>query len=488
MSTWARLRRLWDELTLNQRVLIGSVGAGFVILLVLVVVWAAEPEYTVLYANMEPADASSIVDRLRGDGVPYQVGDGGRTIRVPQDRVYELRLSMAADGLPSSGTGYELLDSNKLGWTDFVQKFQHQRALEGEIARTVQTIDEVQSARVHLVMPEPSLFVSQEKPSTASVVLHLKPGARLAPGQIAGVVHLVSSAVEGLTPERVTLLDTNGTLLSSPHQDSLAGVTSDQLSIVQNVEKELTNKVQSLLETVLGVNKAAVRIAAEMDFEHAESTVESFDSDNPVVRSEDRSTTSNSDGSQTESATTNYEISKKVERKTAPAGKISRLTASVFVDGTYSEGEDGSRSYVPRTPEEMTKFQNIIKTAIGFDANRGDALTVENIAFDSGVHDRERDQMEKSERMRTLTELGGRIGSLLLVAAALFLLVRWVRRSTLFRTTGLEGQEIAAGASVAAFLPAAQADPVQEKVVELARNRPEDVSRLLRMWLRDEDK
>ena len=487
MNALARLRRLWDELTLTQRIVIGSVGAGMVVLLVLVTGWAAEPEYTVLYANLEPADASSIVDRLRGDQVPYEVGDGGRTIRVPQDRVHELRLSMAADGLPSSGTGYELLDANKLGWTDFVQKFQHQRALEGDIARTIQTIDEVQSARVHLVMPEPSLFVSQEKPATASVVLHLRPGARLAPGQIAGVVHLVSSAVEGLDPERVTLLDTNGTLLASPHEDSLVGVTSDQLSIVQAVEKELTSKVQSLLETVLGANKSVVRIAAEMDFAHAESTTESFDADNPVVRSEDRSTTSNPDGSQTETATTNYEISKKVERKTAPAGKIGRVTASVFVDGTYTDGEDGARVYVPRTAEEMIKFENIIKTAIGFDAKRGDALTVENIAFDSTVHDHEMDQMEKSERVHMLMEVGSRVGSLLLVAAALFLLVRWVRRSTLFSPPAQESQ-LSAGASVAALLPPVETEPLKDKIVELARNRPEDVSRLLRIWLREEDK
>ncbi|MCA9728698.1 MAG: flagellar M-ring protein FliF [Candidatus Eisenbacteria bacterium] len=487
MNVLARLRRLWQDLTLNQRILIGSVGAGFVVLLVLVAVWAAAPEYTVLYANLEPADASSIVDRLRGDQIPYQVADGGRTIKVPQNRVHELRLTMAADGLPSSGTGYELLDTNKLGWTDFVQKFQHQRALEGEIARTIQTIDEVQSARVHLVMPEPSLFVSQEKPATASVVLHMRSGAKLAPGQIAGVVHLVSSAVEGLDPEHVTLLDTNGTLLSSPQENSLVGVTSDQLSIVQNMEKELTNKVQSLLETVLGPNKAVVRIAAEMDFEHAESTIESFDADNPVVRSEDRSTNTNADGSQTETATTNYEISKKVERKTAPAGKVKRLTASVFVDGTYTDAADGTRTYVPRAPEELTKFQNIIKTAIGFDANRGDALTVENVAFDNAAQDRERAEMEKSERMRMLMEVGGRVGSLLVVAAALFFLVRWVRRSTLFQPSEAEPAEIGPG-EVAALLPPVEMDPLQEKIVELARTRPEDVSRLLRIWLREEEK
>jgi flagellar M-ring protein FliF len=176
-----------------------------------------------------------------------------------------------------------------------------------------------------------------------------------------------------------------------------------------------------------------------------------------------------------------------VERKTAPAGKIARLTASVFVDGTYTEGEDGPRVYVPRTPEEMIKFENIIKTAIGFDAKRGDALTVENIAFDSSVHDNQLDQMQQAERMRMLMEVGSRVGSLLLVAAALFLLVRWVRRATLFSPPEQERQ-LVSGGSVAALLPPIETEPLKDKIVELAKSRPEDVSRLLRIWLREEDK
>ncbi|MCA9754480.1 MAG: flagellar M-ring protein FliF [Candidatus Eisenbacteria bacterium] len=483
-----RLREFWGRLSQNQRILLGSLGAAFVALMIFVMTWAAKPEYAVLYANLETADASVIVDRLRGDNVPYEVDGGGGTIKVPQDRVHDLRLSLAADGLPSSGTGYELLDSSKLGWTDFVQKFQHRRALEGEIARTIQTLAEIQSARVHLVIPEPSLFIEEEKPATASVVLQLKSGARVQPGQIAGIVHLVSSAVEGLSPDQVTLLDTAGHLLSAPNADPLLGVSSDQLALVQKKEEEMTEKVQSLLETVLGRGKSVTRIAVEMDFEKTESTIESFDADNPVVRSETTTNATGQTGEKTETGTTNYEISKRIEHKTKPAGLVSRITASVFVDGNYEDGPNGEKVYVPRTDEEMAKFQNIIRTAIGFDDARGDQLTVENIAFDNSAEEDERRDMVNSQRMQMLLQVAGRVGSIALVGLVLFMAVRMVRRSQLFNPpppVEVEPEVLDKDNPLLVKKPK-EAEIMRGRIVELARQKPEEVSRILRTWLREE--
>jgi len=489
MDLMSRLGAFWRRLTPNQRVLFGSLGAGLVLLVGLLINWAAQPEYGVLFANLEPSDGSSILDRLRSDKVPYQVKDGGRTILVPQSKVYETRLSLAGQGLPGSGTGYELLDTNKLGWTDFVQKLQYHRALEGEIARTIQTLDEVSAARVHLVMPEPSLFTSEEKPTTASVVLRMKPGARLAAGQVRGIVHLVSSAVEGLKPDNVTILDVMGNLLSQPRQDPLIGATSDQIALVHGLEEQLTGKVQTLLETVLGPGKSVVRIAAEMNFEKKESTTEQYDADNPVVRSEEKTNQTGSDGQRTESATTNYEISKKTEHVSSPTGVIKRLTASVFVDGSYKEAGKGQREYVPRSPEELKKYENIIRTAIGFDATRGDQLTVENVAFDTSLMDRERKEMEKSERMQLFMQLGGKLGSLVLVLALLLFLVRLMRRAPGVETrTG--GVDVTVGGGPAGLLelgppPNSEYALVQEKLVALSKEQPEDLSRLIRIWLRE---
>ncbi|MFN8548500.1 MAG: flagellar basal-body MS-ring/collar protein FliF [Candidatus Eisenbacteria bacterium] len=485
----SRLGAFWRRLTPNQRVLFGSLGAGLVLLIGLLINWAAQPEYGVLFANLEPSDGSSILDRLRSDKVPYQVKDGGRTILVPQSKVYETRLSLAGQGLPGSGTGYELLDTNKLGWTDFVQKLQYHRALEGEIARTIQTLDEVSAARVHLVMPEPSLFTSEEKPTTASVVLRMKPGARLAAGQVRGIVHLVSSAVEGLKPDNVTILDVMGNLLSQPRQDPLIGATSDQIALVHGLEEQLTGKVQTLLETVLGPGKSVVRIAAEMNFEKKESTTEQYDADNPVVRSEEKTNQTGSDGQRTESATTNYEISKKTEHVSSPTGVIKRLTASVFVDGSYKDAGKGQREYVPRSPEELKKYENIIRTAIGFDATRGDQLTVENVAFDTSLMDRERKEMEKSERMQLFMQLGGKLGSLLLVLALLLFLVRLMRRVPGVETR-TSAVDVTVGGGPAGLLelgPSANSEYalIQEKLVALSKEQPEDLSRLIRIWLRE---
>lgn len=489
MNFLGQIGAAWGRLTSNQRLLVGGLAAGLVVLAAFLVSWAAQPEYAVLYSNLEPGDGSSILDRLRADKVPYQVRDGGRSILVPERQVYETRLSLAGEGLPGSGTGYEILDTNKFGWTDFVQKLQYRRALEGEIARTVQTLDEIQSARIHLVVPEPSLFVADEKPSTASVVLKLRPGARLSPAQVRGIVHLVSSAVEGLQPENVSLLDVAGNLLSEPKADPLIGATSDQISLVRGLEEQLTQKVQSLLETVLGPGKAVVRIAAEMSFERKDATVETFDSENPVVRSEEKTDQAGADGSKNVSSTTNYEISKRTERILSPTGEVKRLTCSVFVDGTYTQSGK-QRTYVPRTPAELGKYENIIKTAIGWSGQRGDQLTVENVQFDTSAIDRERKEMENGERMTLLLGLGGKIGSVLLVLLVLFLLMRMVQRSAAPPAPATAAIDVTVGGTPELLTAGTEEEQtefkiLQRKIQDLAKENPDDLSRLLRLWLRE---
>ncbi len=485
-------RQVWQRLNPNQRLLFGTLAVAFVILVISLAAWSGRPHFAVLFANLDAGDGSSIVDQLRTRKIPYKVEDGGRTILVPEPKVYETRLLLAGNGLPGSGSGYEILDSNKLGWTDFVQKLQYRRALEGEIARSIQTLEEVQSARIHLVQPEPSLFVEKEKPATASVVLRLKSGTRLSPAHVQGIVHLVSSAVEGLQPENVTLIDTRGNLLSAPQTDAALGATADQITIQRGLEEQLTNKVQSLLEAVLGPGKSVVRISAEMDFRVSERTVESYDAENPVVRSEETRNEASADGGRSESATTNYEISRTLETMRIPSGTIKRLTASVFVDGTYRLLPKGQKEYAARTPEEMQKYDGIIRNALGFDATRGDRLTVENVAFDTSVLDQEKKEMEKSDRMRLLVQVGSRVVT---GAVVLFLFLALLRAARRLHTTeqtrpgtGRNFDQLAGGELP--VLPEKLEDPrsvlIQRRIQELSRTSPDGLGRLLRSWLHEE--
>jgi flagellar M-ring protein FliF len=493
MDWTRRMSQFWQKLNPNQKLLFGTLAVAFIVVVFSIAAWTSRPHFAVLFANLDPGDGSSIVDQLRSRKIPYKVEDGGRTVMVPEPKVYETRLLLAGNGLPGSGSGYEILDSNKLGWTDFVQKLQYRRALEGEIARSIQTLEEVQSARIHLVQPEPSLFVEKEKPATASVVLRLKSGARLSPAHVQGIIHLVSSAVEGLQPDNVTLIDTHGNLLSSPQSDAALGATADQISIQRNVEEQLTNKVQSLLEAVLGPGKSVVRIAAEMDFRVAERTVESYDSENPVVRSEETRNETSADGGKSESSTTNYEISRTMETMKVPSGTIKRLTASVFVDGTYRLLPKGQKEYAARTPEEMQKFDGIIKDALGYDQTRGDRLTVENVAFDTSILDQEKKEMEQSDRMRLITQVGSRVltGAVLLVLLlALLKAAKKMRLSEGMRGPTGRSLDLIVGDTAPAIpekVENARSVQIQKRIQELSRTSPESLGRLLRAWLREEE-
>lgn len=485
---------VWRRLSPNQKLLFGTLGAAFVVTAISLAFWVAKPEYGVLFANLDPADGSGIVDELNSQKVPYKVEGGGRTILIPKDRVYETRLTLAGRGLPGSGSGYEILDTNKLGWTDFVQKFQYRRALEGEIARTIQSIAEIQAARVHLATPEPSLFINQEKPATASVMVRLQPGARLSGANVQGIVHLVSSAVENLTPENVTVIDMRGNLLSQPKGDQFLNATADQISIVRGFEEQLSEKVQTLLEAVLGPGKSVVRIAAEMDFQKAERTIESYDADNPVVRSEERSEGTDTEGGRSESSTTNYEISRTVERVVTPSGTVRRITASVFVDGVYRDLADGGAEYVPREPEEMRKFENIIRNALGFDAARGDQLTVENIAFDTSYLDRERREMEKTQRMQFMTDVGGKVATVVFILILLVLLMRSLKRMRLAPGPAARAEtgrrvDLRSAEVLDEFPELPMDNPravqIQKKVQTLAQESPDSLARLIRMWVKE---
>ena len=256
--------------------------------LIYLVQWSGRPDFERLYANLSVEDAGMIVDQLKSQKIPYRITAGGSSIEVPAAQVYEVRMVMASEGLPQgSGIGFEVFDNAKLGMTEFMQNVNYQRALQGELSRTINQIDEIESSRVHLVMATQTLFIEEATPASASVVLKMKPGKHLGQSQIQGIVHLVSSSISGLDTENVTVVDNRGKLLAGRGDEaSPAALSTDQFMYQRKMESTLENRIKTMLEQALGPDKAIVRVACELDFTRHEQTEEMYLPENQVVRSE----------------------------------------------------------------------------------------------------------------------------------------------------------------------------------------------------------
>jgi len=419
---FTQIKTLLKNLSAGKLIaLLGLVGAT-VAGLVFMIVWSGTPDFQTLYSNLTQEDAGEIVSRLKEQKIPYQISSNGQKILVPKEILYEIRLSLANEGLPQgSGVGFEIFDNTKLGMTEFVQNVNYQRALQGELSRTINGFDEVESSRVHIVMPSKSLFIEDEEPPTASVVLKLRRGRRLSAEQVQGIIHLVSASISQLAPENVTIVDNYGKMLAgSEDRSSSAHLSLDQLEYQEKVEKSLEKRIETMLEKVLGPGKSIPRISCSFDFRRHEKTEEIFDPNGKVVRSEQLlDTISNGSGYsaigipgvssnissekmepdvssrenvenpeyQKRDRTVNYEIGKVTSHTIEPLGRIERISVAVVVDGTHElvKGDEGEENwkYTPRTQEELKKIEDLVKRAVNFDAERGDEIEVVNIPFET---------------------------------------------------------------------------------------------------------
>ncbi len=380
--------------------------------------WSKESDFRPLYTGVAAEDAGAVVAKLKESGAEYRVIDGGATILVPSGKVGETRLQMAALGLPKTGRiGYELFDKTNFGVTDFTEQVNFHRALEGELERSVMALAEVEQARVHITLPKNSLFVESRQPAKASVMIKIRVGARISPQNILAITYLVASAVDGLTPEGVSLLDMQGTLLSRPRKSLNGdGVESSDaaLDYRQRVEKDLLAKINSSLEPVLGADKFRSGVSVECDFTSGEQSEETFDPNKSVMvtaqKTEDVAggTTSNgvpgaasnlprptsrpgAAGTGTSRKTENisYQSSRMVKRLHLPQGNVKRMSVSVLVDHTIrweGVGPKAKRILEAPPPEKLKIIKDLVAGVVGLQAERGDQLIVESLPFESTLN------------------------------------------------------------------------------------------------------
>lgn len=400
-----------------KRMLVAGVVVATLLAFAALIMLANRTDYRPLFTNLSTEDAGEIVKKLKDAKTPYRITPDGKGVMVPSDKVYELRLTLASEGLPQGGgVGFEIFDRKNFGMTEFVQKLNYQRALQGELARTISQISGVEQARVHLVIPEKSLFKEAEKPATASIVLRMKGAKSLRDAEVQGVVHLVASSIEGMNADNVTVLDSRGKILSKGDGagDATAKMTSTMQETQRAYERNLEERLQTLLDRVVGGGKTVARATASFDFKQVERVEEKFDPETIAVRSEQRSeekagSTSlatgvpgvqtnlgrNAPGAAGNAAnggsrndeTLNYEVSRSTSRTIEPVGTLSKVSVAILVDGKYEapaavkEGEPAKPKYIPRSPEELLQIEALVKGAIGFNAERGDQLSIQNIPF-----------------------------------------------------------------------------------------------------------
>ncbi|MFZ2444969.1 MAG: flagellar basal-body MS-ring/collar protein FliF [Syntrophobacteraceae bacterium] len=510
--------------------------AGGVLLLagsLAVLVYAANrTDYNTLYSGLSQGDMGEITQVLKAKKIPYRINEGN--IEVARDEVYETRLSLAAEGIPKgAGSGFEIFDQQKLGSTEFVQKINYQRALQGELARTINGMNEVLESRVHLVLPEESLFKEDHKPPSAAVVLKLRSGAKVNEKQLQGIVHLVAATVRGLEENRITVMSTDGHVMfkKNPTEQAL-NMSNVQVERKQRLEDDMRQKVQTMLEQVIGVNKVLARVNLDLDFNQVQIAEETYNPDSAVVRSQQRSTEAvegkdsggggrgnpdaplNTDGkllqnspqgegggkgkmSNRQREVVNYEINKTSKQIVQMPGNIKKVSVAVIVDGRYETktGADGKSKmvYVARSANDMKSIEELVRKAVGYSETRGDQITVSNIAFTTEVGGQEMVQAENKWLQLLKTYQKVLINAGLILVVLLFVVRPLVRK---FKLVAEDIKKLAPSATsprieeqqMQALLldqPGKQIS-IRRQSSALVKHNPDKATEIIRSWLKDE--
>lgn len=457
--------KIYKEMSLYRKIALGTIIVAMTAGFITMFVWANKVEFRAAYAELSEEDASTIVAKLKENKTPYKLKDGGKTILVPEAQVYEVRLSLAKEGIPKgSGVGYEIFDKTDFGTTEFVQKINKLRAIQGELARTIRAFEEVKDAKVMIVLPKDSVFVEETKKPSASILLELK--SDLDDEKVSAIAHLVSSAIEDLTPELVTIVDTTGRILfeaktmaqkkEQKEQQKVQEIAETQYKYKERYETDLANRIQTMLERIVGKDKAIVRVVSEMDFTVSSTNEEIYDPlerNNTFVRSkkalteaarkatEDKGTPSSVNPITKEDPnannkieevkksddTVNYEISRRVSETVKPMSVIKRVSVAAVIDGKYEYKTDESgnrvKNYVPRSEEEMKQFQDVVGKAVGYNEEREDQVSVESFPFAS-IDEMGKDDSELKGWRFVQKEYGRTIANVMLIILLFLFVIR----------------------------------------------------------------
>lgn len=415
--------KFWQT-TIGKRVVIGGAIAGVVAIVAALWLWTSAPDYRVLFSNYTDKDGGAITAALDQMGVKYKFSDSGSAILVPADRIHDLRLKLAQQGLPRAGNvGFELLENQKLGTSQFVEQVNYQRSLEGELANSIQSLSAVASARVHLALPKPSVFVRDQQKPTASVLLNLQPGRALDQSQVSAIVHLVASSIPELTPANVTVIDQNGTLLSDNANKNGKQLDPNQLKYVEALQQNIVKQVESIITPLVGPNNVRAEATAEVDFAQTDTAAEMYKPNSPpepqAIRSQQTSeqtgpgstnpsgipgalsnqppgvatapidgnapapAQTTTSGPTRKDSTTNYEVDKTVRFEQKPMGGIKRLTVGVVVNYRRTiDPKTGKVVVKPLSAAEVAQINELVKQAMGYSQARGDSLNVTNAPFE----------------------------------------------------------------------------------------------------------
>jgi flagellar M-ring protein FliF len=540
----------WDKQKPTQRVILIAAAVLVVVMVPVLITWATQPTYSVAYGGLDESDAGAIVEQLKTMGVSYKLQ--GTTILVPSDKLYDVRLQIANAGLPKgSSSGYELFDKSSLGMTEFTQRITYQRAIEGELERTIGSLDTVQAVRVHIVQPEKTLLASEQAPTTASITIQEKPGRQLDAGQIRAITYMTANAVEGLTPENVVVVDTNGVVLASGTSDGSSGSISQvdsrraaEMAAASDVQK----KVKALLDTALGPNKSVVQASVRLDWSDQEITTTTFQPTPNAIRSSQKTTESytlDNTGTggvagavsnlptpvpaattaagttsptlyQRAEETVNYEVAQVENHQIIKPGMVDNISLSVLVDGIADQ-------------QQLQTLQTAIAAAAGIDQKRGDQISVQSLAFDQTYKKTQDEELAVADRSRIITLVAEIVLGLLVLAALFWYISRLLKNLKVASisvwepvlkpspelSTGMVGGGFELGEPMAGQKPAglsaaaakssnllqeataritppktttAEEQKMQALISRLAEDNPASVADVIQMWLNQDKK